>query len=248
VNLLLIEASEIDERGAVTIRDGRARHLLDVLKVAPGQAVRVGLVGGGIGSGRVESAAPGVVALSCAFDETPERPRVDLLLALPRPKVLRRLWAQFAAIGVWRIMLTSASRVERDYFDTHLLDPAVYRPLLLEGLQQARDTLVPEVSVHRRFRVLVEDELPGLAGNTQRLVADPASEGTIRDAVAGAAGTRVLLAVGPEGGWNPFELELLHSQGFRSVGLGRRTLRSDTAVIALLALTHDALRPSNPKQ
>jgi 16S rRNA (uracil1498-N3)-methyltransferase len=248
VNLLLVEASEVDEHGTVTIRDGRARHLLDVLKVAPGQGVRVGVIDGGIGSGRVVSAALGAVTLSCAFDAAPERPRVDLLLALPRPKVLRRLWAQFAALGVGRIILTNAYRVERDYFDTHLLEPAVYRPLLLEGLQQARDTLLPEVSVHRRFRVLVEDELPGLSDHTQRLVADPASEGTLRDAVAGAATTRVLLAVGPEGGWNPFELELLRSHGFRSVGLGSRTLRSDTAVIALLALAHDALRTSNRNQ
>jgi len=248
VNLLLVEASEVDERGTVTISDGRARHMVDVLKVAPGQAVRVGLVDGGIGSGRVVSAAPGTVTLSCAFDGAPERPRVDLLLALPRPKVLRRLWAQIAALGVGRIILTNASRVERHYFDTHLLDPAVYRPLLLEGLQQARDTLLPEVSIHRRFRILVEDELAGLGGHGQRLVADPASEETMHDAVVETAGARVLLAVGPEGGWNPFELELLRSQGFRSVGLGPRTLRSDTAVIALLALAHDALRTSIPKQ
>jgi RsmE family RNA methyltransferase len=248
VNLLLVEASEVDEQGTVTVRDGRARHLLDVLKVATGQAVRVGLVDGGIGSGRVVSAAPATVTLSCAFDAAPERPRVDLLLALPRPKVLRRLWAQIAALGVSRIILTNASRVERDYFDTHLLDPTVYRPLLIEGLQQARDTLLPEVSIHRRFRILVEDDLGDLGGNAQRLVADPASEGTMRDAVASEADTRVLLAIGPEGGWNAFELELLRSHGFRSVGLGPRTLRSDTAVISLLALAHDALRTPDPKQ
>jgi len=70
----------------------------------------------------------------------------------------------------------------------------------------------------------------------------------MRDAVASADGSRVLLAIGPEGGWNPFELELLRSNGFHSVGLVPRTLRSDTAVISLLALAHDALRASNTKQ
>jgi len=248
VNLLLVEETEIDGQGTVAISDHRARHLLDVLKVAPEQTVRVGLVGGGIGSARIVSVADGTVMLSCAFDQTPDRPAVDLLVALPRPKVLRRLWAQFAALGVWRIILTNASRVERDYFDTHLLDEAVYRPLLLEGLQQARDTLVPEVSIHRRFRVLVEDELPALGINAQRLVADPSSDGTIGNAVLNGQRGRVLLAIGPEGGWNQFELDLLRSHGFRSVGLGPRTLRSDTAAIALLALTHEAIRASNPKQ
>jgi len=248
VNLLLVEETEIDPQGTVAISDHRARHLLDVLKVTPEQTVRVGLVGGGIGSARIVSVADGTVTLSCAFDQTPDRPAVDLLVALPRPKVLRRLWAQFAALGVWRIILTNASRVERDYFDTHLLDEAVYRPLLLEGLQQARDTLVPEVSIHRLFRVLVEDELPALGINAQRLVADPSSDGTIGNAVLNGQIGRVLLAIGPEGGWNQFELDLLRSHGFRSVGLGPRTLRSDTAAIALLALTHEAIRASTPKQ
>jgi len=72
--------------------------------------------------------------------EIPPRPRVDLLLAVPRPKVMRRLWAQIAALGVGQIVLTNAEKVERNYFDTHILTPETYRPLLIEGLQQARDT------------------------------------------------------------------------------------------------------------
>ena len=105
------------------------------------------------------------VALDCVLEaEAPPRPRVDLLLAVPRPKVMRRLWAQLAALGVSRIILTNAERVERPYFDTHVLTPECYRPLLIEGLQQARDTRLPLVSIHRRFKVLVEDELDALSG------------------------------------------------------------------------------------
>jgi 16S rRNA (uracil1498-N3)-methyltransferase len=51
----------------------------------------------------------------------------------------------------------------------------------------------------------------------------------------------VLLAVGPEGGWNAFELELLQQRGFALAGLGPRTLRADTACTALLAIVHAAL-------
>src|SRR5205823_10500285 len=101
--------------------------------------------------------ADGAVEPHCAFDATvPPRPPIDLLLALPRPKVMRRLWAQLAALGVGQIMLTNAERVERNYFDTHVLKPECYRPLLVEGLQQARDTRLPNVSIHRQFKVLVE--------------------------------------------------------------------------------------------
>ena len=242
MNLLLVEASELDEGAAVRLTGDRARHLLDVLKVEPGQSVRIGVVDGVTGVGHVTSVGPSWVSLSCTLGEPPVRPSVDLLLALPRPKVLRRLWAQLAALGVGRIILTNAARVERNYFDTHVLEPDHYRPLLIEGLQQARDTLLPVVSVHRQFRVLVEDELDALAGHANRLVADPASTMSIADSIAGTSPERMLLAVGPEGGWNQFELDLLGAHGFQRVGMGARTLRSDTAVIALLALVHDALR------
>ena len=242
MNLILIEPAELDERGSVTLSDARARHLLGVLKVQPDREVRIGLLDGPIGTGRVTDCAAGVVGLQCRFGETPPRPPVDLLLAVPRPKVLRRLWAQIAAIGVGRVILTNAARVERNYFDTHLLDPLGYRPLLIEGLQQARDTRVPLVCVHRQFRVLIEDDLDTLTDGALRLVADPGATSSIGQTVTAASASRVLLAIGPEGGWNAFELDLLRAHGFHGVGLGPRTLRSDTACIALLALVHDALR------
>lgn len=247
MNLILVEATELDDRSVVSLSDDRARHLLAVLKAVPDQDVRVGVLDGPVGTGRVTSIVDGVVELQCTFEETPPRPPVDLLLAVPRPKVLRRLWAQIAALGVGRVILTNAARVERNYFDTHILDPLGYRPLLIEGLQQARDTRVPVVSIHKQFRVLVEDDLDTFAGSALRLVADPGAPDTIADAVAAASAPRVLLAVGPEGGWNAFELGLLRAHGFRGVGLGARTLRTDTACVALLALVHDALRASTPR-
>ena len=60
-------------------------------------------------------------------------------------------------------------------------------------------------------------------------------------ALADTGGGRVLIAIGPEGGWNDFELRLLEAHGFTRVGLGPRTLRVDTACTALLALAHASL-------
>jgi RsmE family RNA methyltransferase len=192
--------------------------------------------------GTVVAAADSRVTLACVFDPSaPPRSRVDLLLALPRPKVMRRLWAQLAALGVNQIVLTNAERVERHYFDTHVLTDACYRPLLIEGLQQARDTRLPAVSIHRRFKVLIEDHLDGVSGNAIRLVADPSGTVPLRDAIAGRD-RRVLIAIGPEGGWNEYELTLLETHRFQRIGLGPRTLRVDTACVALLALAHDQLK------
>jgi 16S rRNA (uracil1498-N3)-methyltransferase len=242
VNLILLDERDRIAADRFVLSDVRAAHLLNVLRVAPGQTVRVGIVDGPLGVGSVEAAIDGRVTLRCAFDaEIPPRPRVDLLLALPRPKVMRRLWAQLAALGLGQIVLTNAERVERHYFDTHILEEGCYRPLLIEGLQQARDTRLPLVSMHKQFKILVEDRLDALCPAGLRLVADPSAATSLPDAIEIKRPERVLLAIGPEGGWNEFELELLERHGFTRVGLGPRTLRVDTACTALLAIAHAAM-------
>ena len=243
MNLIILDPAEVTSDGDVTLTGARAAHLANVLKVTPGQIVRVGLLDGPLGAAVVTATDGRRVAMRCTFDgDAPPRPRLDLLLALPRPKVMRRLWPQLAALGVGQIILTNAERVERNYFDTHVLAPHCYRPLLVEGLQQARDTRLPTVSIHRQFRILIEDHLDTLFAGV-RLVADPRAEASITDALRGTPGDRILIAIGAEGGWNDFELRLLEARGFRPVGIGPRTLRADTACVALTTLVHEALRP-----
>lgn len=247
MNVILIDAGELDDLGRASIDGGRAAHIVSVLKAAAGDTIRIGLVDGPFGLGTIVAVENHAVRLHCTFESAvPPRPAVDLLLALPRPKVLRRLWAQLAALGVGRIMLTNAERVERNYFDTHVVTAECYRPLLIEGLQQARDTRLPLVSVHRQFRVLVEDHVAELSDASVHLVADPRASASIAAVLRQQAATRVLLAIGPEGGWNAFELSLLETHGFRSITMGSRTLRSDTACIALLSLVHSAMNSQGP--
>jgi RsmE family RNA methyltransferase len=242
VNLILLEPSEIDPHGHARLHDHRAHHIVNVLKALPGSQVRVGAIDGGQGVATVVDRTADGVTLQCTIEPgEPARAAVDLLLALPRPKVLRRLWAHIAALGAGQIIVTNAEKVERNYFDTHVLTAASYRPLLLEGLQQARDTRVPVVSIHRQFRVLIEDHLDALFPAGLRLVAHPGSDSSVVDVVRRTAHDRVLVAIGPEGGWNAFERHLLARHGFETVGMGPRALRTDTATIALLALIHAAL-------
>lgn len=242
MNLLIVEHHELDANGCVNLVGPRASHLTRVLHVTRGQNVRVGLLDGPFGTATVVDVLDDAVRLQCVLDrQTPAPPRVDVLLALPRPKVMRRLWAQLAAFGVGQIVLTNAERVERDYFDTHILRQETYRPLLIEGLQQARDTRLPRVSIHRQFRALVEDRLDGLFRDGRRLLADPSATQPARSRI-GPQDERVLVAIGPEGGWNDFERDLLAAHGFEAIGMGTRTLRVDTACIALLAVVHDALQ------
>ena len=239
MNLVLIEPDEISAGADVALAGARAAHLINILHVAPGHEVRIGVLDGPRGVGTVQVIGNETVSLRCTLETAiPPRPRIDLLLAVPRPKVMRRLWAQIAALGVGRIILTNAEKVERNYFDTHILSPETYRPLLIEGLQQARDTRLPVVSIHRQFKILIEDELNGLVARGLRVVADPGATTPLADVIGASREERILLAIGPEGGWNAFELGLLDAYGFQSARMGPRTLRTDTACVALLAIAN----------
>ena len=242
MNLILLEPDEIQADGTAVLSGKRARHVREVLQASEGEEIRVGVVDGAMGTATIlEDAKP--LRLRCALaGGVPPVPRVDLLLAMPRPKAMNRLWPVLAALGVGRILVSNAWKTERNYFDTHVLEPEHVREGLIEGLQQARDTRLPQVSVHRRFRKLIEEKLDGWGPYAARLVAHPGAGAFPSEKLAALPReARVLLAVGPEGGWTPFELELLAAHGFSPVSWGPRALRTDTACAVLLGLVHAAL-------
>ena len=228
MNLLLLEPDELDQDGTARLRGRRLAHAREVLAVQPGDSVRVGVVGGAVGTATVRGVDAEVLELDVRLDGTPpERPGVDLVLALPRPKALKRIFPVVAQLGVDRVVLVNAARVERSYFGSPALDPNAVRRLLGEGLEQARDTVLPQVLVRERFRPFVEDELDALfPAPAARLLAHPAAAAPLPE----RSSARVVLAIGPEGGWVPFELELLAARGFEGFSLGPRVLRTETMV------------------
>ena len=237
MNRILFEPSE-NRGGEVRLAGPRAHHVWAVLQAQPGDTVRAGEIGGDRYDGaRVVVSTPSECILRLGEASPPLlRAAWDLLLALPRPKCLRRLWPQIAALGPERVYLTAAEKVEKDYWGSTFLRPEVYRSLLVDGLAQSGDTILPEVEVHRRLKPLVEDVLPRRYAEGRRLVAHPPRAGARNAAPdkppAYGAG---IVAVGPEGGWSDYELRMFEAAGFRRVSLGPRVLRTDTAVVALLA-------------
>jgi RsmE family RNA methyltransferase len=224
MNLLLLHDPDFAPDGTVRLTGRRLLHAREVLRAGEGDRLRVGRVGGLVGLGRVLRLSPEELVLDVELtDPPPRRAGVDLLLALPRPKALRRILPAVASLGVDRLVLVNAARVEKSYFDSHVLEQT--EALLEEGLEQARDTRLPELLVRERFRPFVEDELDALFPDAQRLLAHPAAARAI-PIRTGAA----LLAIGPEGGWVPFEIELLEQHGFSPFSLGPRALRVEVAV------------------
>ena len=240
MNLILLHPSDFHDDRLVRLSDHRAQHIRQVLRADVGQILRIGQLNGSLGQGTVLSIDSESVNLHCTFEETPPpKPRVDLLLAMPRPKVMKRLWAQIAALGVGQIVLLKAAKVERYYFDSHIVEPEFYTPRLIEGLQQARCTHLPQVHIRQRFKPFVEDELDDLFPAHQKLLADPSGQNKLSD--FNLTADRVLLTIGPEGGWTDYELNHLRTHGFKTFGIGPRILRTDTACVGLLTMLMNSI-------
>ena len=233
MNLLLLRSDEILPDGTARLRGRRLLHAREVLRLAPGDALRAGVLGGLLGTAEVLRLDGEEMVLRPSLTEPPPpRPGVDLLLALPRPKALRKVLPAAASLGVDRLVLVNAARVEKSYFDSKTLEAEAMRDLLVLGLEQARDTRLPEVLLRPRFRPFVEDEVEGLWPDASRLLAHPGA-GAPPPRTAG----RRVIAIGSEGGWVPFELELLGRQGFSPFSFGPRTLRVEVALPYALGFT-----------
>lgn len=234
MNLLLLHPEDFESPGRAVVRGRRARHVTRILRAAEGDALCVGVAGGRIGSGRIVGRPASEVVLDVVLEREPPPPLpATLVLALPRPPVLGRTLAAAASFGVKRIVLLHTRRVEKTYWAASALAPEALREKLLLGLEQARDTVVPELVLERRFRPFVEDRLPLLLDGAHGAFAHP-GEDTDTPNAASPLPTPVVIAVGPEGGFLDFELERLRSAGMTGVALGARTLRVETAVAALL--------------
>jgi len=235
LNLLLLDPAELDQGEGVTLSGRRAEHLLRVLKVEAGDTVRVGVIGSMLGRGRVTAVAGETVRLAVDLEREPVCDfHIELILALPRPIMLQRILKQATVLGVRRFHLIRSRRVEKSFFHSPVLAPAKIRALLLEGMEQAMDTWLPEVILHHQFKPFVEDVVPTLAG--QGVIAHPGADGSMAELSLGSrSGQRVLLAVGPEGGWSDYELGQFSDRGFHGFTMGSRILHVDTAVVSLLA-------------
>lgn len=237
MNLILISTDEVKD-GVAELSGRRARHLHKVLRARIGDSLKIGLVNGLVGRGLVREISRERVVLEIEATIQPPPPsRLELILALPRPIMLNRVLSQAASLGIKSIHLINANRVEKSFFSASALHPEALAARLELGLEQAVDTVMPEVTVHHRFRPFLEDRLPLLAGGAKTLLlAHPGAEADLaRQLVSVAPDSRVMLAIGPEGGWIDFELQLFKHQGFRQFSLGPRILRVDTAVPALIA-------------
>jgi 16S rRNA (uracil1498-N3)-methyltransferase len=247
VNLiLLLEEDWIESDHRVRLLGRRRRHVLNVHRARLGDELRVGRLGGAVGYGRIVHIDEIALEMEVRLEADPPPPlAVSLVLALPRPPVLGRVLISVTSMGVKRIILLNAGGVEKSFWQSRALaEESIFEQCLL-GLEQARDTQMPQVLLRKRFMPFVEDELKGLIAGGQGFVAEPAATSTPAPAsiptglpAPSFPGQKVgpaLLAVGPESGWNSHELGCLESAGLERISLGVRPLRVETVLPALLS-------------
>jgi len=232
MNLILLEPGDYVRPQRARLTGKRCQHIREILDAAPGAKLRVGDVDGLMGVGEVLRCDTDAIELEVSLTQAPPpKLPLTLILALPRPKMLRRIFRTVAELGVRELILINTYKVEKSYWQTPALEPAAIRDYLLDGLQQSRDTIVPAVRFARRFKPFVEDELPALVAGGVGLVAHPGVERPCPIAL----NQNCTLAIGPEGGFTPYEIEKLGLAGLQSVQMGERILRVENALTSLVA-------------
>ncbi len=232
VNLILLNISDFIGPHQVRLSDRRFHHMRGVHQAQLGESFKVGVLNGLIGQGLVTALTDTYIELQVQLDQAPPKPLpLQLIMALPRPKMLKRTLETAATLGVKDLWLINSYRVDKSYWSTPILKADKTLEHLLLGLEQAGDTRLPRVHLRKRFKPFVEDELPALAHNTRALVAHPyeAQPCPAPDA------SPTTLAIGPEGGFIAYEVEKLQQAGLQSIHLGPRILRVETAVPVLLS-------------
>lgn len=232
MNLILLFEDDFVSPEKVRISGRRLEHIIKVHRAQIGDKLTVGLLNSKIGTGKVLTISSQQIELEVILDHDPPEPiPLTLIIALPRPKMLKRILQSAASLGIKKIYLINSWRVEKAFWSSPLLEPERLKNELLLGLEQAKDTLMPEIHLKRLFKPFVIEELSMLTKGSLdnkpiALAAHPKAVLPCPQNIDQSA----ILAMGPEGGFIDIEIETLEQAGFAAVNLGRRILRLETAV------------------
>ena len=232
MNIVLLEPNQITTTDNIwQIENQRQlQHLQQHIQLNCGDTLKVGVRNGQRYLTEVISVSEQQIRIRpIQVEAIPAKLPVHLILALPRPKVLRRIIMDAVTLGVERISLIHSYRVDKSYWQSPFLQQLDDYVTL--GLEQAGDTIAPEIQLYKRFKPFVEDVLPTFISDQKpAYVAHPYAEQQMPYAIQHSCH----LIVGPEGGFIPYEIDLLKKNGCQAMSLGNRILRTETAVSHIL--------------
>jgi len=238
VNLILFAPPETT--APLPRTDPRALHLLRVLRRLIGDTFDCGLVNGPRGKGTVIALDAHTLTLAFTWEAAPPPPSapITLVLGLPRPQTARDILRDATSLGVAALHFVTTEKGDPNYARSTLWSSDEWHRHLVIGAEQAFDTRLPLVT-HGRPLTDVIKCLPGSAINgtpTNRLVLDNYESPSALSHCSLTDYHPVILAFGPERGWSAAERDLFRAHTFTFAHLGARVLRTETAVIAAVAL------------
>jgi len=226
MNLIILNHEDIHD-GKILITGSKLEHILAHIKPVIGDTLKAGILNGPTGEGTVTEISDIGLALTLNLQNPPPPPLpLKLILAMPRPKVLNRVNQHAVSMGVKERYIIKTWRVEKSYWETPMLEEESLHRQMITGLEQSKDTILPVIQIRKRFKPFVEDELPEIIKGALALAAHPI--GGIE--CPRRVNSPVTLAIGPEGGFIPYEIDALRKIGFETVSLGERILRVETAI------------------
>ena len=230
MNIVLLEAEQTQSEFWKIDNPRQLQHLSQHVQLNAGDTLKVGIRNGQRYLTEVVTISEQHILLRpIQVEAVPAKLPVHLILALPRPKVLRRMVMDAVTLGVQRISLIHSYRVDKSYWQSPFLQHLDDYVTL--GLEQAGDTIEPEIQLYKRFKPFVEDVLPTFISDQKpAYVAHPYAEQQMPHAIQHSC----CLIVGPEGGFIPFEVDLFKKNGCQARRLGNRILRTETAVSHIL--------------
>ncbi|MGK0442689.1 MAG: RsmE family RNA methyltransferase [Pseudohongiellaceae bacterium] len=232
MNIILFSANELSENQRLVLSDKRFQHIRNIHRSKTGDSVRLGKINGDMGTGTILTIDEQQVEIDVTLSHSaPEKLPLKIVLALPRPKMIRRIFRTAAELGVSELIIINSYKVEKSFWQSPALNEDNIYDYLLDGLQQAKDTVMPKISFHKRFKPFAEDILPDLSSNTKKLLAHPG----IGELCPLAINEPITLAIGPEGGFIPYEVEKFLAAGFEGIHLGPRILKVENALTVLTA-------------
>lgn len=228
--------------GTASLTGDQARHLARVLRAEPGAECDI-VAGGFVWRAMVASVGEEEVRFNLVAEIESDQPLpVTMLISLFKFDRLEWAVEKLTELGVERIVPVVARRTEKHLALAAGKRVERWRRIARQAAQQCRRSDVPVVSDALPLKNAVEDLGAGDSKPVLKIVLSEVEQSTtLKSALQeGSAddreGTRILMALGPEGGWAPEELVLLEAIGWKAVTLGPRVLRVETAAISALAV------------
>lgn len=233
MNLILLFNEDFLDETTVLLKGRRYKHITEIHKVEIGKELQVGLINNKMGIGKVIEIKEDSIILEVNLNKNPPKPsNIEIVMAMPRPKVFKRIIQDLTTMGIKKIYIINTWKVEKSFWNSPKISEKSLNQAIALGLEQGKDTIIPDIQVYKRFKPFIEDEIPDIISGKKAILAHPISRS--KNLEKNAKTDKIVLAIGPEGGFTEYEVDMFKRFGFEDISLGDRILRVETVLPYLI--------------